>query len=97
MSLSTNAEELAAYKREVHICFFALYCWEFLVSLWFEYRLCSRQLKFKWPLIFYFLTRYLALSGSILSIIVVYTEKPVNCHAIVQASYVSHRLFPVTQ
>ncbi|KAH8108071.1 hypothetical protein BXZ70DRAFT_33869 [Cristinia sonorae] len=38
-----------------------LYCWEYLVSLNFEWSFITGERQFRWPLIFYFLSRYCAL------------------------------------
>jgi len=82
-----RTRDLKGVMKEVQISFFSVYCWELLISLWFEYRLCSRQLQFKWPFVFYFLTRYFGFGAILGNLILDFTKTPVNCRALVQCIY----------
>uniref|UniRef100_A0A0W0FRB0 Transmembrane protein n=1 Tax=Moniliophthora roreri TaxID=221103 RepID=A0A0W0FRB0_MONRR len=42
-----------------------IYVWECLLTLDFEYKIITRRLPFKWPLIFYFLNRYCILGAMV--------------------------------
>jgi len=44
---------------------FSAFVWDFAISLDFEWRVLSGKRKAGWPLLFYFLGRYLALIGHI--------------------------------
>ncbi|KAF9523598.1 hypothetical protein CPB83DRAFT_775240 [Crepidotus variabilis] len=64
---SSQATALAArdaFIKLLHI-YLGLYLWEILTTLDFEWRMISGQKKFKWPLAFYFLNRYVCLAALI--------------------------------
>ncbi|KAF9786407.1 hypothetical protein BJ322DRAFT_1059447 [Thelephora terrestris] len=35
-------------KRDATLVFFGIYTWDYLTSLWFEYRLITRKIRFRW-------------------------------------------------
>lgn len=62
---------------------FGVYAWEFLVSLDFDWQFISGRRKFRWPLVFYFLGRYLML-GTLVGIIIAlnHTTPGLDCHGL---------------
>ncbi|CAL1698259.1 unnamed protein product [Somion occarium] len=59
-----------------------VYFWEFATSLDFEWQFISGKKKFHWPMIFYFLARYLILMCLIGILVALNTTTPVNCAAL---------------
>jgi len=59
-----------------------LYAWEFLFSLDFEWALITRKTKFKWPLTFYFVNRYVLLFALIGLAIALDTRTAINCRVL---------------
>ncbi|KAK0203656.1 hypothetical protein DFS33DRAFT_1431159 [Desarmillaria ectypa] len=59
-----------------------VYVWEFFVSLSFDWDFMSGRKKFRWPMIFYFLNRYLLLFALIGIAISLNITKEVNCQAL---------------
>ncbi|EIW78518.1 hypothetical protein CONPUDRAFT_128188 [Coniophora puteana RWD-64-598 SS2] len=59
-----------------------LYAWEFLFSLDFEWALLTRKTKFKWPLMFYFVNRYVLLFALIGLAIALDTRTAINCRVL---------------
>ncbi|KAF9646261.1 hypothetical protein BDM02DRAFT_265998 [Thelephora ganbajun] len=56
--------------------------WDYCVSLWFEWKILTKEYPFKWPLIPYFLTRYFGLASLIANLIFVYPYKELNCQVL---------------
>ncbi|KIY46445.1 hypothetical protein FISHEDRAFT_66463 [Fistulina hepatica ATCC 64428] len=60
----TSAEELArdsnGFIKFMHVIF-GLYVWEWAMSLDFDWEYITRRRAFRWPLIFYFVNRYIVL------------------------------------
>ncbi|KAK0192707.1 hypothetical protein F5146DRAFT_1191529 [Armillaria mellea] len=59
-----------------------VYVWEFFVSLSFDWDFMSGRKKFRWPMIFYFLNRYLLLFALVGIAIALNITKEVNCQAL---------------
>ncbi|EMD35615.1 hypothetical protein CERSUDRAFT_53885 [Gelatoporia subvermispora B] len=64
VNCSVDARELiqihatGVYKDFVH-ALFGLYIWEVLISMKFDLDYLTGKRRFRWPMIFYFLNRYL--------------------------------------
>ncbi|KAH8108069.1 hypothetical protein BXZ70DRAFT_1015250 [Cristinia sonorae] len=77
------ARDLAAFRGFQH-ALTGLYCWEFVISLDFEWSFITGKRRFRWPLIFYFLARYSALA-TVVTLMVslnIGTDRPINCTAL---------------
>ncbi|EKM58095.1 uncharacterized protein PHACADRAFT_116755 [Phanerochaete carnosa HHB-10118-sp] len=80
-SLAELALEASAFARLMH-ALAGLYFWEVATSLGFDWQFITGEKEFHWPLIFYFLGRYLLVFAmiGILTALDVTTE--VNCQAL---------------
>ncbi|KAJ7283873.1 hypothetical protein C8J57DRAFT_1293850 [Mycena rebaudengoi] len=61
---------------------FGVYIWEVLMTCGFEWSLLTRRRQFRWPLVFFFLSRYCMLFSFIGLIISITVAHPVNCGAL---------------
>ncbi|KZT71852.1 hypothetical protein DAEQUDRAFT_743957 [Daedalea quercina L-15889] len=77
-----------AFSRFMH-ALLGLYCWEFFISLPFDWEYISGKRKFRWPMIFYFANRYFLLFALIGIAVALNVTKEVNC----QALYIYNQLF----
>ncbi|KAF5371695.1 hypothetical protein D9758_003538 [Tetrapyrgos nigripes] len=59
-----------------------LYIWEFILSLHFDWDFLTRRKPFRWPMIFYFLDRYLLLFALIGILISLDSTVRLNCQAL---------------
>ncbi|KAL4253569.1 hypothetical protein ABKN59_003459 [Abortiporus biennis] len=59
-----------------------VYFWEIVRSMDFEWTLVSGKRKFSWPLIPYFVARYLMLALTIVLLVIVNEKKVINCQAL---------------
>ncbi|KAG7098375.1 hypothetical protein E1B28_000333 [Marasmius oreades] len=59
-----------------------LYIWEWLTSLDFEYKLLIGEHKFRWPLIFYFLNRYMVFICLIAFTVSLNIQQPLDCQGL---------------
>jgi len=80
-SPETITSEGGVYKDFVH-ALFGLYIWELLISLNFDVEYLVGKRRFKWPMTFYFLNRYLMLANFIGIVLWTDITNPVNCAAL---------------
>ncbi|KAI0081514.1 hypothetical protein K474DRAFT_1756051 [Panus rudis PR-1116 ss-1] len=64
MSPESLTQQTAGIVNLTHV-FAGIYLWEVLMSLTFEWEYLTRRRKFKWPMVCYFLVRYVALSAMV--------------------------------
>ncbi|OCH84480.1 hypothetical protein OBBRIDRAFT_401328 [Obba rivulosa] len=69
------------YKDFVH-ALFGLYIWELLISMKFDYEYLVGKRRFKWPMTFYFLNRYLMFANFLGIILWTDITNPLNCVAL---------------
>ncbi|TFK56073.1 hypothetical protein OE88DRAFT_1652664 [Heliocybe sulcata] len=83
-SWSSTAELAKDSEVFIRLLFalFGLYCWELLSTVSFEWSLIRGTRKFKWPLAFFFLSRYSILWALIGLIISFSVTSEVNCNAL---------------
>lgn len=74
-------KDSTAFEKICMVCF-GIYMWEFLTTLGFEWSILTGKRSFKWPLIFYFWTRY-ALFWSLIAIAVALNvTTQINCQSL---------------
>ncbi|KAI0784025.1 hypothetical protein C8Q75DRAFT_736440 [Abortiporus biennis] len=59
-----------------------VYFWEFVITLDFDWEYLSGKRTFRWPMIFYFLNRYLCLLAFVVLVVVLSATSPINCNAL---------------
>ncbi|KAF9534947.1 hypothetical protein CPB83DRAFT_222827 [Crepidotus variabilis] len=74
-SLEGNRQAFIIFDKILYLCL-GFYLWEWAGSLDFEWKVLTGRVKLRWPLIFYFLNRYLMLSCLIASVVV--ADKPIH-------------------
>ncbi|KAF9786405.1 hypothetical protein BJ322DRAFT_785524 [Thelephora terrestris] len=62
--------------KDATLVFFGICAWDYLTSLWFEYRLITGKIRFRWQFIPYFLARYSLLTLVTSSIVDVVMDSP---------------------
>ncbi|KAG6850091.1 hypothetical protein H0H93_001224 [Arthromyces matolae] len=72
---------LAAFTKFMH-CLLGLYIWEWFTSLDFDWKYITRQKKFRWPMIFYFLNRYCLLFALMGIAIALNVTTEINCQGL---------------
>ncbi|XP_006463260.1 hypothetical protein AGABI2DRAFT_194141 [Agaricus bisporus var. bisporus H97] len=70
-----------AFAKLMH-SILGIYLYEWLISLDFEWDFIRGKKTFRWPMIFYFLNRYLFLVAMILMAVSLDSIKVLNCHAL---------------
>ncbi|KAJ6516086.1 hypothetical protein C8R45DRAFT_958749 [Mycena sanguinolenta] len=72
------ARDADAWEKIIFVCF-GMHLWELLMTFGFEWSLLTRRRKFRWPLVFFFLSRYCMLFSFIGMLISFSVRHPVNC------------------
>ncbi|KAF8636935.1 hypothetical protein AX17_003186 [Amanita inopinata Kibby_2008] len=75
------AKDAKSFERLMHVLL-GLYIWEWFTSLNFDWQFISGKKKFRWPMIFYFLNRYLLLFALIGITIALNVTTEINCQAL---------------
>jgi len=73
--------ETEDFEKLIYVLF-GVYVWELCLTFPFEWSLLTRRRKFKWPLIFFFLCRYLILLALIGLIVSLTVSTKINCGAL---------------
>ncbi|KAJ7589751.1 hypothetical protein C8J56DRAFT_1139369 [Mycena floridula] len=77
---------LASYLDNLVVAIFGLYFWELFNTLDFDFSFICGRRKFKWPMIFYFYSRYAFLASLVGTIFDLNTSRQVNCQALALAT-----------
>ncbi|KAJ7589762.1 hypothetical protein C8J56DRAFT_1139383 [Mycena floridula] len=77
---------LAIYLDNLVVAIFGLYFWELFNTLDFDFSFICGRRKFKWPMIFYFYSRYAFLTSLVGTIFDLNTSRQVNCQALALAT-----------
>lgn len=62
--------------NDVILIFFGIGAWDYLTSLWFEYRLITQKVRFRWQFVPYFLARYTVVAFIVSNIVTTFVESP---------------------
>jgi hypothetical protein len=81
MSPAVLQEDGAIFLKFMHVLL-GLYCWEWFISLDFDWAYISGKKKFRWTMIFYFLNRYCLLFALIGIAIALNVTTEVNCQVL---------------
>ncbi|KAL4252738.1 hypothetical protein ABKN59_004074 [Abortiporus biennis] len=76
-----QAAEGAALAKMAYVIS-GVYFWEFVITLDFDWEYLSGKRKFKWPMTFYFLNRYLCLLAYVVLVVVLSATSSINCNAL---------------
>ncbi|KAF9646243.1 hypothetical protein BDM02DRAFT_272969 [Thelephora ganbajun] len=60
--------------KHATLILFGVVIWDYLTSLWFEYRVLTKKIQFRWPFVPYLLARYLVLAYIMLYSIGVFVD-----------------------
>ncbi|KAJ7577736.1 hypothetical protein C8J56DRAFT_1170862 [Mycena floridula] len=77
---------LAIYLDNLVVAISGLYFWELFNTLDFDFSFICGRRKFKWPMIFYFYSRYAFLASLVGTIFDLNTSRQVNCQALALAT-----------
>ncbi|KAK7692885.1 hypothetical protein QCA50_004520 [Cerrena zonata] len=80
MADASPPTDYMTFKYIIHLSA-GIYFWEFITSLWFEWKLVKGQLKFLKTLPVYFLLRYMALLAVIVTLVAFDRTAPMDCRA----------------
>ncbi|KAF9653207.1 hypothetical protein BDM02DRAFT_3183154 [Thelephora ganbajun] len=69
-------------SHDVTLIACGVFLWDYGMTLWFEFDFMRAKVKLRWPLIPYFLTRYLALGFAIGCLLFSVSRQPLNCDAL---------------
>jgi len=81
------ARDGVAFLKLVHVLL-GIYCWEFVISLGFDWKYLSGRRRMRWPLVFYFLNRYMMLFCLVGITVALDVTTEINC----QVLYVFNQL-----
>ncbi|TRM62234.1 hypothetical protein BD626DRAFT_498566 [Schizophyllum amplum] len=75
------AKDSAIFVAFMHVIL-GLYAWEFFISFDFDWEFITGRKRFRWPMIFYFLNRYVLLAALAGIVVALDTRSPINCRAV---------------
>ncbi|KAI0792434.1 hypothetical protein C8Q75DRAFT_731660 [Abortiporus biennis] len=73
--------DYVAFTKNCHV-FAGIYFWEYCTTLDFEWSFITRKRRFRWPMIFYFLARYMLLITIIGQLVAIDVTTEVNCNTL---------------
>lgn len=81
MTIVTSSSNIALAFQKLEHVLFGVFIWDFFMSLKFDWEFITRKRQFRWPMLFYFLGRYLLFVSQVGIVIGINVPKP-DCRAL---------------